>query len=625
MAKANPFDVAIPIPISIGGTGESTRQAALNALADVSSATTGQTLIKNASGDLVFETPLVGGEQLLFYSLQTTTATTTNLASIDMPADETATFTIWVSAKGPSNKNYWAVINGGVRRDGTGNAVLVGTPSTTSDDESAAPYVATVDTSGAALRIRITGAAETVDWSGKILFVSDSSGEELVNFLPVYSNDYSLKWRNAADDANLNALKINSNDHVELGSTNDTFLVAGGTSRWRVFSAGDFRPVADDTYNIGDATTRASVIFTKQVNAGADNLFFYNNSANTWRMTGSTTPTLSGQASGGFFNVIGAGTADGNDNCGMIVMGGGATAVSPETRGAYVRMDGNETSTPGIMQAFAGGNGNAQFGTLGTGEVQFWQNNQSRWYITTSGHLYPTVDQGYDLGSLTDRVQKAHTRQVSIKRNNDPEVLLTSGTSAFTIRLDKTGTADYAFDNPSGGGRILLEGGVIHTAFTATHKYELGSSEPREGDAVKLINRKIELCTTANDPSCIGVFTGESVSTTEGTPDDVDDPKRMIITDSFGKKYDHSIDGPHTLHFVASLGDSHTEFLDGVKVCDEGGAVNAGDFLCTSSIPGFLMKQADDLLHSYTVAQAIEDVEFDMDGKATGIYAYLKK
>ena len=83
-----------------------------------------------------------------------------------------------------------------------------------------------------------------------------------------------------------------------------------------------------------------------------------------------------------------------------------------------------------------------------------------------------------------------------------------------------------------------------------------------------------------------------------------------------------------TLWKLAAVGDSRqsnygTTDLVGFKVCNEGGAVSAGDLLCTSTTPGFLMKQSDDIVRSYTVGKAMEDVTFDGNGQAVGIYGYI--
>lgn len=80
-------------------------------------------------------------------------------------------------------------------------------------------------------------------------------------------------------------------------------------------------------------------------------------------------------------------------------------------------------------------------------------------------------------------------------------------------------------------------------------------------------------------------------------------------------------------HAVISLGDSRYKQSDvqtvGIKVCDEGGPIEAGDYLCTSSRPGYFMKQSDDIKHNYTIAKAHEDCDFT-DGKEM-IYGYLQE
>ena len=81
---------------------------------------------------------------------------------------------------------------------------------------------------------------------------------------------------------------------------------------------------------------------------------------------------------------------------------------------------------------------------------------------------------------------------------------------------------------------------------------------------------------------------------------------------------------------VASVGDSRQprsingeDYLKGYKVCNEGGDITAGDLLCTSSTPGYLMKQNDDIIKSYTVGKVMQDVNFDSAGKALGVYGYI--
>jgi hypothetical protein len=47
-------------------------------------------------------------------------------------------------------------------------------------------------------------------------------------------------------------------------------------------------------------------------------------------------------------------------------------------------------------------------------------------------------------------------------------------------------------------------------------------------------------------------------------------------------------------------------------VSNMNGDLEAGDFVTTSTIPGYGQKQDDDILHSYTLGKTIESVEWDM-------------
>ena len=64
-----------------------------------------------------------------------------------------------------------------------------------------------------------------------------------------------------------------------------------------------------------------------------------------------------------------------------------------------------------------------------------------------------------------------------------------------------------------------------------------------------------------------------------------------------------------------------------VWVTDINGEIQAGDYITTSSVPGYGQMQDDDLLHSYTLGKAIETIDFDQvnttishDGKVHKAY-----
>lgn len=80
--------------------------------------------------------------------------------------------------------------------------------------------------------------------------------------------------------------------------------------------------------------------------------------------------------------------------------------------------------------------------------------------------------------------------------------------------------------------------------------------------------------------------------------------------DGFGGLYNHMTNAYDELKdryryaVMNSLGEGQ------IQVCGEGGDMEPGDLICTSSMPGKGMKQADDIVRGYTVAKVRERVAF---------------
>ncbi len=95
---------------------------------------------------------------------------------------------------------------------------------------------------------------------------------------------------------------------------------------------------------------------------------------------------------------------------------------------------------------------------------------------------------------------------------------------------------------------------------------------------------KIKLSSSVNDSNVLGVF----IKTQE-------------------PKYDfwYKLSENEKLGIVNALGEGR------VLVTNINGDINSGDYITTSNIPGYGQKQNDDLLHSYTLGKAIENVDWD--------------
>ena len=94
------------------------------------------------------------------------------------------------------------------------------------------------------------------------------------------------------------------------------------------------------------------------------------------------------------------------------------------------------------------------------------------------------------------------------------------------------------------------------------------------------------------DKSCFGVIS------------ESEDPEQRV--DKYGAFCTpHQKEHGDTRVFINSLGEG------AVWVSDICGNLESGDYITTSNIPGYGMKQSDDILHNYTVAKITMDCDFD--------------
>jgi len=179
------------------------------------------------------------------------------------------------------------------------------------------------------------------------------------------------------------------------------------------------------------------------------------------------------------------------------------------------------------------------------------------------------------------------------------------------------GSVNYIFCEDDGTLKRHTAPPSVHTqgsevglqSFTGVHFYDTDLADLALGEAVRLAGDKVVRCTIAKDPAVIGVYAG--------------------ATDQYKNSLTNAREDGKEVAAVASVGDTRTwSFsketpLMGFRVCNENGAIAPGDLLCTSSKPGRLMKQDDDLMHAYTVGKAMEAVSFDDNGDADGVYGFL--
>jgi hypothetical protein len=104
----------------------------------------------------------------------------------------------------------------------------------------------------------------------------------------------------------------------------------------------------------------------------------------------------------------------------------------------------------------------------------------------------------------------------------------------------------------------------------------------------------VELSSKQNDKNVFGIITK--------VEDDYN--KYREYQTGYMKHYYDKEDFDRRLH-IAGVGEG------GIWVCDYNGMVESGDYITSSPLIGFGMKQHDDLQHSYTVAKATMDCDFN--------------
>jgi hypothetical protein len=105
----------------------------------------------------------------------------------------------------------------------------------------------------------------------------------------------------------------------------------------------------------------------------------------------------------------------------------------------------------------------------------------------------------------------------------------------------------------------------------------------------------ISLTTSKNQKNVFGV-----VTTCANNP--MKQPDGTIIHDYDPFDFERDLDNRVR---VNSVGEG------GIWVCNDNGNLENGDYITTSSLPGYGMRQDDDVLHNYTVAKMTCDCDFD--------------
>jgi hypothetical protein len=218
---------------------------------------------------------------------------------------------------------------------------------------------------------------------------------------------------------------------------------------------------------------------------------------------------------------------------------------------------------------------------------------------------------------------------------------LAGGTNAALFNSTARGTvlicsANFGFEmsgSASIAGNLNVHGTISN--FTGTH-YAIISEPCDIGDVVSVVDTlsinvsetysRVAVANTVKDKNVFGVVsyissdTEKDVKTLLYTIDtDAKITENAKVAYILKPKYSALMEliqtGNYTLVKCNALGEGM------IMVCSENGNIESGDYICSASIAGRGMKQDDDLLHNYTVAKALESVDWSKETSTTKMIA----
>lgn len=189
-----------------------------------------------------------------------------------------------------------------------------------------------------------------------------------------------------------------------------------------------------------------------------------------------------------------------------------------------------------------------------------------------------------------------------------------SGYGVFGYAPGTYGEGTFGYAPGTNGRGVLGNGGqydfyavgpgVNYGPFTGAHEVKLSDDFPRDVKPGMIVSATgetktrvhngtvslsstlptVRLSSTANDKAVLGALVSEAPL-----------PKEHWYNSSNGERFG----------IVNALGEGR------VWVSNLNGEVQAGDYITTSPVPGYGQKQDDDLLHSYTLGKATENVDWN--------------
>ena len=183
-------------------------------------------------------------------------------------------------------------------------------------------------------------------------------------------------------------------------------------------------------------------------------------------------------------------------------------------------------------------------------------------------------------------------------------------TSGFTSGVygqsnSPDGYGVYGYASATSGWDFYAGGNGKYGPFTGAHEAKLSADFPDEVEAGLIVAATGQAQIRQNPDGSINL--SSTLPTVKLADDSYDKAVFGALVAETTLPEDHWYEAGEEERFatVNALGEGR------VWVTDTNGALEAGDYITTSAIPGYGQKQDDDLLHSYTLGKAIETVDWD--------------
>jgi cytoskeletal protein CcmA (bactofilin family) len=166
------------------------------------------------------------------------------------------------------------------------------------------------------------------------------------------------------------------------------------------------------------------------------------------------------------------------------------------------------------------------------------------------------------------------------------------------MRITNTGIIGIGTTTPSSSYVLDVSGHVRATSFTPFTGQHIGIFSPELSENLHISFREGLVVSTANRPLGIQSINDAWVQLRLSNR-----IKDKCVVGVCSRMTEPEF-GDISFVFYNSVGEGQ------ILVCGENGNIEAGDLLCSSSIPGIAMKQDDDIIRSYTIGKALLSCSF---------------